>query len=56
MVKFRAAHGTQLAGYFLLDRTGIIRWLFSEAAERINDLAKFPSEEQILAAVRSLAG
>lgn len=49
-----AAHGTQLAGYFLLDRDGNIRWLFIEAAERIGDLTKFPSEDEILAAARSL--
>jgi len=49
-----AAHGTQLAGYFLVDRDGIIRWLFVEAAERINDLTKFPSEDEILAAARRL--
>jgi peroxiredoxin len=49
-----AAHGTQLAGYFLIDRNGIIRWLFIEAAERINDLTKFPSEDDILAAARRL--
>lgn len=49
-----AAHGTQLAGYFLVDRDGIIRWLFIEAAERVGDLAKFPSEEAILTAARSL--
>ena len=50
-----AAHGTQLAGYFLVDRAGIIRWLFIEAAERINDLTKFPSEDEILGAARGLA-
>jgi len=50
-----AAHGTQLAGYFLIDRNGILRWLFVEAAERINDLTKFPSEEQILTAAERLA-
>ena len=49
-----AAHGTQLAGYFLIDRSGIIRWLFIEAAERIGDLAKFASEEEILGAARRL--
>lgn len=49
-----AAHGTQLAGYFLINRDGIIRWLFIEAAERIGDLAKFPSEEEILGAARSI--
>jgi len=49
-----AAHGTQLAGYFLIDRNGIIRWLFIEAAARADDLTKFPSEEEILAAARIL--
>lgn len=49
-----AAHGTQLAGYFLIDRNGSIRWLFIEAAERMSDLTKFPSEEEILAAARRL--
>jgi len=50
-----AAHGTQLAGYFLIDRNGILRWLFVEAAKRINDLTKFPSEEEILGAARNVA-
>ncbi|KPK06482.1 MAG: hypothetical protein AMJ64_09000 [Betaproteobacteria bacterium SG8_39] len=49
-----AAHGTQLAGYFLIDRNGIIRWLFIEAAGQIGDLAKFPSEDEIVAAARLL--
>jgi hypothetical protein len=49
-----AAHGTQLAGHFLIDREGIIRWLQIEAAERIGDLSKFPSDEEIVAAARSL--
>jgi peroxiredoxin len=48
------AHGTQLAGYFLLDRDGIIRWLFIEAAARMNDLTKFPSADEIVAAARAL--
>jgi AhpC/TSA antioxidant enzyme len=49
-----AAHGTQLGGHFLIDREGIIRWRQIEAAERIDDLAKFPSDEEILRAARSL--
>ena len=49
-----AAHGTQLAGHFLIDREGIVRWLHIEAAERIEDLSKFPSDEEILRAARSL--
>jgi hypothetical protein len=49
-----AAHGTQLGGHFLIDREGIIRWGQIEAGERIGDLAKFPSDEEILRAARSL--
>jgi len=49
-----AAHGTQLAGHFLIDRDGTVRWLQIEAGERIGDLAKFPSDEEILRAARSL--
>jgi len=49
-----ATHGMQLAGHFLIGRDGIIRWLQIEAAERIGDLAKFPSDEEILRAARGL--
>ena len=49
-----AAHGTQMTGHFLIDRDGIIRWLQIEAAERIGDLSKFPSDEEILVAARAL--
>jgi peroxiredoxin len=49
-----AAHGTQMTGHFLIGRDGIIRWLQIEAAERIGDLSKFPSDEEIVAAARAL--
>ena len=49
-----AAHGTQLGGHFLIDRDGIIRWAQIEAGERIGDLGKFPSDEEILRAAREL--
>lgn len=49
-----ATHGTQLAGHFLIDRDGIVRWLQIEAAERMGDLSKFPSDEEIVAAARAL--
>lgn len=49
-----AAHGMQLGAHFLIDREGIVRWLQIEAAEGIGDLAKFPSDEEILAAARAL--
>ncbi len=49
-----AAHAFQLGGHFLIDREGIIRWAQIEGLERIGDLAKFPSDEEILAAARAL--
>jgi hypothetical protein len=49
-----AAHGTQMTGHFLMDRDGIVRWLQIEAAERIGDLSKYPSDEEIVAAARAL--
>jgi hypothetical protein len=49
-----AAHGTQLVGHFLIDREGIVRWRHLEAAERIEDLSKFPTDEEILTAARGL--
>ena len=49
-----AAHGTQLGGHFLIDRDGIIRWRQIEGVERVDDLGKFPSDEEILRAARTL--
>jgi hypothetical protein len=49
-----AAHGTQLAGHFLIDRDGVVRWAHVEAKERIADLSRFPGDEEILAAARTL--
>ena len=45
-----AVHGFQLGGHFLIDRDGIIRWLQIEALERMADLVKFPTDEEIVAA------
>ena len=49
-----ATHGTQLAGHFLVDRDGIVRWTQIEAPAGPNDLGTMPSTAQILAAVESL--
>jgi peroxiredoxin len=49
-----AAHGTQLTGHFLLDRDGFVRWRYIEAAEGIEGLSKFPGDDEIVAAARSL--
>lgn len=50
-----AAHGTQLAGHFLVDRLGVIRWAHVEAGARPEDIGRFPSDEEILAAARALS-
>lgn len=50
-----AAHGTQLAGHFLIDRDGIVRWTSIEAEAGSHAVAVFPSPAEILAAARSLA-
>jgi peroxiredoxin len=45
----------QLKGQFLIDRDGIVRWANVECAtEGLAGIGKFPSEEEILAAVRAL--
>ena len=49
-----AGTGTQMGGHFLIDRDGIVRWLQIEAGERIGDISKFPSDEEILRAAREL--
>jgi hypothetical protein len=43
-----------MTGHFLIDREGIIRWEHIECAERLEDLSKFPSDEEIVAAARVL--
>jgi hypothetical protein len=49
-----AAHGTQLAEHFLIDREGVIRWTHVEAEDRMEDLVRFPTEEEFVAAARAL--
>jgi peroxiredoxin len=48
------AHGMQMGGHVLIDRDGTVRWLHIEAGERLEDLSKFPSDEEILRAARAL--
>ena len=52
--KIIAAPGTEFAGHLLIDRQGIVRWAEVEAADRIGDLAKFPGDDEILAAADGL--
>jgi peroxiredoxin len=47
----------QLKGQFLIDRDGIVRWANIECAtEGLAGVGKFPSDEEILAAARTLGG
>lgn len=50
-----AAHWTQLAGHFLIDRDGIVRWAHVEARDRVEDVSRFPSEDELADAASSLA-
>jgi hypothetical protein len=50
-----ATHGTQLAGHFLVDGDGFVRWTQIEAPDSPNELGTMPSAAQILAAVGPLA-
>jgi peroxiredoxin len=49
-----AAHGTQLAAHFLIDRSGVIRWAHVEAGTDPTDIGRFPSDDEILAAAGAL--
>ncbi|HET9205626.1 MAG TPA: peroxiredoxin-like family protein [Burkholderiaceae bacterium] len=50
-----ASHGTQLAGHFLVDAGGIVRWVEIEARDDPNKLSTFPAPAELLAAASSLA-
>jgi peroxiredoxin len=47
-------HGSQLAGQFIIEPSGTIRWSFIEAPDSANQIGCWPSEEEILAAARSV--
>ena len=54
--QWRWNHSTQLIGQFLIDRSGIVRWGNIEGAEEgVAGLGKFPSDEELLAAARTLS-
>lgn len=48
------AHGFQATGHFLIDAEGVIRWTFIEASESAADVCRFPSDGEIVAAVRAV--
>jgi hypothetical protein len=47
-------HWNQLDGLFLIDQEGVVRWRYLEAVNDPSDLGSFPSEQEMLAAVRAL--
>ena len=49
--KIQLAHGNTTAGYTLIDKDGIVRWRWLESQTGMEDLSKFPSVEDIIAAV-----
>jgi peroxiredoxin len=50
------ANPAQLAGHFLIDRDGIVRWASLEAADGLPGIGKFPTPAELLSAARGLAG
>ncbi|OCJ13000.1 peroxiredoxin [Rhizobium sp. AC44/96] len=49
-----ASHPTQLVGHFLVDGSGIVRWVQIEARDGPDGLCVFPNAAEILAAASSL--
>lgn len=49
--KIQAKHGLTGAGFNLIDKEGVVRWRWLEGQTGIHDLAKFPTEDEILSAV-----
>lgn len=49
------AHGFQGTGHFLIGADGVIRWTFIEAPESAAQTCEFPSDGEIVAAVRGAA-
>jgi hypothetical protein len=50
-----AMHVAQLAGQFLLDRDGVVRWRWTEAPTSAAELCRFPSAAEMIEAARGLA-
>jgi peroxiredoxin len=48
-------HGSQFTGHFLIDAHGTIRWSRVEGQEGPNSLVNFPSDDDILAAVKAMS-
>jgi hypothetical protein len=41
-------------GEFLIDRDGIVRWLYMEGATAVDYMAKFSSDEALVSVARAL--
>ena len=54
--KIKAAHGLTSAGFTLIDKDGIVRWRWLEGESGFADIAKFPTRDDILAAVAAAQG
>lgn len=54
--KIKAAHGLTTAGFTLIDKDGIVRWRWREGENGFADIAKFPTRDDILAAVAAAQG
>ncbi len=52
--KIMMAHGMTGAGYFLIDKTGVIRWAWREGEAGANTMAVFPSRDDLLDAARTV--
>jgi len=48
------AHGTQLVGYFGIDRLGVVRWRYLEAERRPEDIGNLPTKADLMVAGRAL--
>jgi peroxiredoxin len=48
------AHATQLTGYFVIDRAGIVRWSWTEAVAGPGELCKYPSPAALMAAAQEV--
>jgi peroxiredoxin len=53
--QIQAVHPSQRAGHFLIDSGGVIRWAHAEAPDNPNQLGSFPSEDEMLAAARTVS-
>ena len=52
--RIMAAHWTLIAGHFLIDRQGVVRWARVEGAGGIESITTFPGDDEILTAARGL--